>query len=195
MTLPAPVDAVKTLQAVIQSGHHRDETVARMLGEFKKVHLQIRGERDVAVFELDNTKKALIAAQAEIERLAQRNKELDRDLQMVSAAIELANREISDSENNLLKMATAISTEFKTVLPSAKAVPGQATPTNPLPATTSPVATQVVPAGQPSPSGQMPSLSDSKREAQSLNVLPVAPLGRLGETLKDIQDIMNNDRH
>lgn len=193
----APAEAVNRLQAVVQSGRTSDDTVSRMLNEFKLKHLEVRKERDTAVTTVDRLERELSAARAEIERLVSANSQLNRDVQMLSAAIETANKEIVESESNLVKMATAISAEFKAPVAKAVPQPAPARPTSPAAAATPPAPQSARPATQTVPQVVIPMTRpvEAPAAATGLDDVPVKPLSKLDETLRDIQDLMNNDRH
>lgn len=106
-------NAIAHLNDIINRGRSDRQRMAKMLGDFNRIHLKVRTDLEKALGEVDRLEKALASSEAEKSRLAKRERELAEEVSMMAAAIQVANREIAESDTMLFDTATAVKADFR----------------------------------------------------------------------------------
>lgn len=112
--------AIGLLNETIKRGLADRQRMAQVLSTVRTVHLKLREDADAANAEVVRLKRALSASEAEKTRLAKRERDLAQEVSMMAAAIEVANREIAESDAMLLNTAVSVHADFA-VEPTAPA--------------------------------------------------------------------------
>lgn len=180
--------SIKYLHESIQKQNQRNEWMLRTLGDFKRRITELSNDRDQAVAESARLGRLLSAAEKEKALLAKRERELAQEVAMLAAAIEMANREFTESNSVMMEAVAAVEAEFAPVrkaAPPAAQVKAAAEPKAPP----RPQAQAQEP-NPGEPKAQAPQAQQPKPQApvaaqpQAKPAAPVQPAGPAAQTAK-----------
>lgn len=174
--------AIEHLHDIIKRTKADRERVSQMLVGFQRQHAAALTALKNSKQQVEDLTAKLAASSADNDRMSKRMNELEKEVSMMAAAIEVANREIADSDSMLMDAASAVRSNLQ-----APQAPQQAQQVRPLAAAAAAAAANAPLPTKPAASAQVPEqqtafqaslLADAPAEAAPSpvnNGVPVSP--------------------
>lgn len=113
MNTTATLNSIKNLHMVVENNNKEKQRCLQMIAEMGKELTQLRSEREMLTQELGKTRKELASSKTLVNQLNKTVSDLRQEVQVMVAAIDMANMEIAEADNSLMDVATTIYSDFK----------------------------------------------------------------------------------